>query len=176
MIKNSKTAVYVGRFNPIHLGHVNVIRQMLDKHRASNTLVIIGSSNTPQSLRHFFSYEERKFFIQKLFPDVRLVGLPDYNNDAAWISALEDILKLAGMDIKDTVFFGGSKEDTRFFEEAVYKVHIVNRFEGAQARISATEVRDALMLSKPLDGLVHEDIHSDLREIFAKNWEKFKKI
>ncbi len=172
----TKSAVYVGRFNPIHLGHASVIEKMLEQHGVENSLVIIGSSNTPQSLRHFFSYEERKSFIKKLFPNIKLVGLPDYANDSAWFSALEDILTLGGMELSKTMFFGGSKEDIRFFEDAGYETEIINRFEGTHARISATEVRDALMLNKSLDGLVHDHIQADLKKMFGEKWEMFKKM
>lgn len=171
-----KSAVYVGRFNPIHVGHVSIIEKMLELYSPDNTLVIIGSSNTPQSLRHFFSYEERRSLIKKIFPDIRLVGLPDYADDKTWLYALNDILKLANIDVNNTIFFGGSNEDIRFFNDAGYNVEIVNRFEGPNARISATEVRDALMLGKPLLGLVHSEIQSDLEELFKKKWENFKKI
>jgi bifunctional NMN adenylyltransferase/nudix hydrolase len=175
MPENKKTAAYIGRFNPIHAGHMKVIERMLELYGKDNSLVVIGSSNATQSLRHFFSYEERKSLILKLFPGIRLVGLPDYADDATWLSALGDILKLGGMDASETTFFGGSKEDIRFFEEAGYDSHIINRFEGEHARISATEVRDALMLDKPLDGLVHNDIREDLKKSFKEKWEDFKK-
>jgi hypothetical protein len=89
---------------------------------------------------------------------------------------LGDILQLANINIEETVFFGGSIEDVRFFEDAGYNIQILNRFEGPHARISATEVRDALVLSKPLDGLIHPTIEPELKELFQKKWENFKKI
>ncbi len=47
-------AVYCGRFNPVHAGHEAVINTMIEQFGIENIIVIIGSSNTAQSLRHFF--------------------------------------------------------------------------------------------------------------------------
>ncbi|MDD5165044.1 MAG: adenylyltransferase/cytidyltransferase family protein [Candidatus Pacebacteria bacterium] len=171
-----KTAIYVGRFNPFHNGHHAVVSKMLDLHGKENCLMIIGSSNAPFSLRHFFSYNERKQFIQKVFPDIKLVGLPDYHNDKEWLAALDDILKVGGINPTEVTFFGGCQEDIRFFLEDGRDCTILNRFDGTSLKTSATEVRDALIAGRPLDHLVHESILSDMKKLFAEKWEKFKKI
>ncbi len=170
-----KHGVYVGRFNPVHLGHVKVIKAMLERFGPDRSLLVIGSSNTPQSLRHFFTYDERKGLIRKIFPDLKMVGLPDYHDDKVWLSALEDILNVAGFPLSETVFFGGSQEDVRFFEDEKYNTHLMNRFEGDHARISATEVRDALLMSRELEALVHPAVKDDLAKMFKEKWENFKK-
>lgn len=169
-------AIYVGRFNPIHVGHIRIIEEMLSKHGVANSLLIIGSSNADFSLRHFFSYHERKGFIKKIFPDVRMVGLPDYNHDREWLDALYDIISAASMDPSTVVFFGGCQEDIRFFMGDNRKCTILNRFEFGRLKISATEVRDALILGRSLEGMVYPELIPDIKRTFAEKWEKFKKI
>ena len=171
-----KPAVFVGRFNPIHNGHEAIIRGMIEKHGLESCLLVIGSSNAPASLRHFFSYHERKQFIQKVFPGLRLVGLPDYRNDEEWLAALDDILRLAGMEPAGTTFFGGCQEDIRFFLDDGRECTILNRFDGSAPKTSATEVRDALIAGRPLDGLVHASILEEMQNLFKEKWEKFKRI
>ncbi len=171
-----KLAVYVGRFNPFHNGHAAVVGEMLKKHGAKNSLLVIGSSNAAFSLRHFFTYHERKQFIQKLFPDVKLVGLPDYHNDKEWLSALDDILRVAGIDPRHVTFFGGCQEDIRFFLDDGRDCTIFNRFDGTSLKTSATEVRDALIAGRPLEHLVDPTILQEMQELFKQKWEKFKKI
>ncbi len=168
--------VYIGRFNPVHKGHLRVIETMLGRHGHENSLLIIGSSNAPFSLRHFFSYNERRNFIKKIFPEIKVVGLPDYNNDAEWLAALDDILNAAGIDPKKVTFFGGCQEDIRFFLDDGRMCEILNRFDGTGVKVSATEVRDALIFDRPLSDLVHPHTHEDIKATFKEKWEKFKKI
>lgn len=136
--------VYVGRFSPIHKGHEKIIRKMIENHGVERSLIIIGSSNNGFSLRHFFSYKERRAFILSEFPDVRLVGLPDYHRDDIWLLALDDILRLSNIDPRMVTYYGGSEEDVRFFIADKRSCEIVNRFE-ADIEISATKVRDCLI-------------------------------
>jgi cytidyltransferase-like protein len=171
-----KLAIYVGRFNPFHNGHAFVVREMVRRHGIENCLLIVGSSNAPFSLRHFFSYHERKQFIQKLFPEIKLVGLPDYHHDGEWLAALDDILRVAGIDTKDVTFFGGCQEDIRFFLEDGRDCTILNRFDGTSLKTSATEVRDILIARRPLENHVDPLILADMQELFKQKWEKFKKI
>ena len=115
MNKSKTKAVIVGRFCPVHIGHEKVIRSMIDNFGIDNCLVIIGSSNHLVSVLHFFSYTERRQFLSKIFPGLKLVGLPDYHDDAVWMTALDDILSVSGMNPKDVVFYGGSRQDIEFF-------------------------------------------------------------
>ncbi len=174
--KTSKPAIYVGRFNPIHVGHIRIIDEMLATHGPDNSLLVLGSSNADFSLRHFFSYHERKGFIQKLFPEIRIVGLPDYGNDQEWLAALDDLIRVAGMDPQDVTFFGGCQEDIRFFFDDGRNCFIMNRFDPDGAKTSATEVRDSLILGRSLDAMLPPQLIDDVKQLFAQKWEKFKKI
>lgn len=171
-------AIYCGRFNPVHKGHQKVIDQMLSEHGTENMLIVIGSSNTPQSLRHFFSYVERKNFIEKIYAGIDIVGLPDYHHDNDWITALDDLinLKIKSGSYTDHVFYGGCEEDISFFLERDRSCIILNRFDGTTPKISATEVRDDLISDRDLDGKIHENILHDVKNLFAEKWEKFKKM
>jgi len=142
----------------------------------ANCLVAIGSTNAGFSLRHFFSYQERRNFIKKLFPKIKVVGLPDYITDEEWLVALDDILTSMGINPKNVIFFGGCEEDVVFFLDKKRKCKIMNRFDGTTPKISATEVRDCLIFDRPLDGMLNPKIMTDVKKIFAEKWEKFKKI
>lgn len=170
--------VFVGRMCPPHLGHEQIVRTMLRECPGNgNSLIILGSANTPMSLRHFFSYSERRSFVERLFPHVNIVGLPDFfNNNQEWYTALDDLLKLAGFTPEEVTFFGGCEEDLRFFIERGRKVYEVNRFDGSTPKISATEVRDALIHDRSLEGLLNPVIHEAVKANFKVNWEKFRKM
>lgn len=179
--------VALGRFSPIHLGHECVINTM---RRMCESLVVIGSSNVPMSMRNFFSYEERRNFIKMIYKvppgstvrEQSIIGLPDYEDDKKWLLALDDLV-CAVMNCthefaqQEVVFFGGSAEDLRFFIDDGRKVHIVNRFDGVKSpKISASEIRDDLLYGRTIKGKVNDLIIPEITSTFNKNWELFKRI
>lgn len=160
--------VYVGRFNPIHLGHQVTLETMLHEHK-ENCMLILGSSNHELSIRHMFNLQERTQFIKKLYPSLTIVGLPDFDTDEEWLFALDQIMRLKySGDKKHVVYFGGCEEETQFFANDGRVVHIVNRFDGTSPNISATAVRDALIHDRTLSGLVDTKIQDDLKTTFSK--------
>jgi len=171
-----KGAVYCGRFNPLHAGHGTVIKEMISQFGIENCLLVIGSSNAGFSLRHYFSYQERRGFIKKAFPELRVVGLPDYPTDEEWLVALDDLISAAGVSPAEVVFFGGCEEDILFFFEAKRNCRIINRFDGSTPKISATEIRDCLIYGRDLRGMIDPIIAEEMQNLFRQKWERFKKI
>lgn len=169
--------VYVGRFNPIHLGHEAVIENMTrGYHLAANNppLIILGSANQPQSMRHFFSYGDRAEFIKELYPQIPIVGLPDYTSDTEWFDALDDILYAVDGEHHTTVeFFSGCIEDVQFFQERGCICNIADRYDGTTPIISATQVRTALLQGTSLKGLVNPQISDLIKERFDMRWKEF---
>ena len=174
--RESDKAVCVWRVCPLHLGHQAVLDAMIKKFGIKNCLLVIGSSNAPLTMRNLFSYAERKGFVEKIYPDLRVVPISDYPTDAEWILALDDVLQFGGLDPREVTFFGGCAEDIEFFLEAGRKCEIMNRFDGSTPKISATEVRDALVEGRSLDGLLDLRIVKDVKEAFKGKWERFKKM
>ncbi|HSI21356.1 MAG TPA: adenylyltransferase/cytidyltransferase family protein [Verrucomicrobiae bacterium] len=170
-----KTLVYVGRLSPIHLGHERVIETMRQEADDKDILVVIGSCNQERSFRHFFSYLERRELLLTLYPNIRVVGLPDFPTDEEWLTALDDILKLDKATPQQSLFYGGCDEDILFFRQAGRNCKIINRFDGSSVKVSATEVRDALIHERSLDGMVNPVLHDKLLKMFGKNWEEFRR-
>ncbi len=144
-------------------------------------LIVIGSSTNTMSMRHFFSYEQRRKFLRIIYPAFSIVGIPDYYSDEVWLSALDDILlnvfgNESGSPHRELVFFGGCEEDVEFFIKAGRKVHIMNRFDGTTPKVSATEIRDDLIYERSLEGKLPPVIIPSVQEEFKKNWELFKQI
>lgn len=102
--------VFVGRFQPFHLGHKKVIDEALEK--AKHVLVLIGSAGCARNIRNPFTFEERKNMILESYNisvnsfdktmDNRLFIKPLYDNtynDLAWIEQIQDIVKDTCNDI-----------------------------------------------------------------------------
>ena len=80
--------VFIGRFQPLHMAHVDIIREALRKSK--RVIVLVGSANNSGDIRNPFSFEQRQIWIENVFreQDSRLFVLPlndhTYNLNA-WI-------------------------------------------------------------------------------------------
>jgi bifunctional NMN adenylyltransferase/nudix hydrolase len=85
--------VFIGRFQPFHLGHQFIIQKALEQ--VGSLLIVIGSAqDSHRSLKNPFTFEERKILIRdnlkfflppKELSRVNIIGVPDFpNDDQAW--------------------------------------------------------------------------------------------
>lgn len=166
--------VYLGRFSPMHRGHQVLIQKLLETYGERHVL-LVGSCNHPVSFRHLFTYRDRCEFIQQVFPNARLIGLPDFDEDEDWFRQLDDTLALAHVDVTQATFVGGCQEDMNFFIESGRRVHIFNRFSGETPKISATEVRDALIEHRAVENLLDPRIVDLVVQRFSIRWAVLRK-
>jgi bifunctional NMN adenylyltransferase/nudix hydrolase len=86
-------SVFIGRFQPVHLGHLHVITQGLEQ--ADHMVVLIGSSGAPRSHRNPFTFEERREMVYNSIPShmrkrVIIKSLEDAAyNDSRWIHQVQ---------------------------------------------------------------------------------------
>ena len=157
--QTTELGVYIGRFCPPHEGHCRVIRFLLEERGLANSLVIVGSSNHSISYRHLFSLDDRIAMLRQLFPGINLADIPDHETDSLWLA---DLWNMIGCwrhgreepDHRRVTFYGGCEEDILFFVNAGYDVKILNRFDGTGPKVSATEVRDALVHGRAINDLI----------------------
>lgn len=58
-------SVFIGRFQPLHIGHEQIIRRALE--RSSQVIVLIGSANEAVSIKNPWSADQRRHFIESVF-------------------------------------------------------------------------------------------------------------
>lgn len=84
------TLVYIGRFQPLHQGHLTLIRRALEQ--ADELVLVLGSAFRPRSARNPFSIVERQTLIAAALgadaQRVRFVPIRDYYNSARWADAV----------------------------------------------------------------------------------------
>lgn len=56
-------AVYIGRFQPFHLGHAAILRKALEEN--DQVLVLVGSSHQARTIKNPFTFEERENLIEQ---------------------------------------------------------------------------------------------------------------
>ena len=85
------TAILIGRFEPVHNGHLALLRRALDS--AHQTIVVMGSAWQVRSPKNPFTWQERAAMLCDALPEAdraRLHVLPvrDYYNEARWVQAV----------------------------------------------------------------------------------------
>lgn len=97
-MRDYKTAVFIGRFQPFHNSHLEIVQQGLEI--ADNVIVVIGSARSSVSFKNPFIYDERKAMIQDTLYDADasgrrafVVGVRDhYYNMEAWIASVQAVV------------------------------------------------------------------------------------
>ncbi len=160
----------------MHLGHQALIETMLKAYDERH-LLLIGSCNKETSVRHLFTYEDRRAFIKAVFPGARIAPLPDFEDDSAWFQALDDIVSISGGNPSTAVHIGGCQEDIEFFVDQGRTVRIINRFSGATPMVSGTQIRDALITERAsaLKECLDERIIPMVTERFRLRWDEVRK-
>lgn len=95
LLKHSKpdTALFIGRFQPLHTSHLSVIR--LGLKSAEHLIIAIGSANGPRSIYNPFTFTERRHMIEASLTEsemkrVSFARIGDYfYDDAAWIACVQ---------------------------------------------------------------------------------------
>jgi len=88
--------VFIGRFQPVHIGHTQVIETACKM--ADNVLVLIGSSNQPRTIKNPWTYQERSDMISDSTLDIQqrhnsqIHTRPIYDqsyNDQKWVTSVQ---------------------------------------------------------------------------------------
>ena len=135
-----KKGLVLGRFQPFHLGHLNLIQTVLNDKK--EPLICIGSAQYAHTKDNPFTVKERKDMIQLIMDELNcnytIYEIPDINNYDKYVSHLEEFVPKF-----DTVY-SGNKLVQRLFKNAGYKIVIpemINRevWEGAAIRQAMAE-------------------------------------
>ena len=146
-MKKYKCGLYVGRFQPLHLGHYNVISQMFEE--CETVIVAVGSAQECGTERNPFSYGLRASLISRTFMAYynRLIVIPvddreHPSNDPSWGDYLFDIVKKYTGLTPDVIYEGEEAERSTWYDNHDIHVETISR---TIVKISGTEVRQSLL-------------------------------
>ena len=90
------TAVMIGRYQPFHLGHLELVRQVLDEN--DEIIILIGSSQANFTQKNPFTAGERVWMIRDSLIEskidlsrVFLVNVTDDENNVKWFSNIKSV-------------------------------------------------------------------------------------
>lgn len=138
-------AVYIGRFEPLHVGHRAVLERAL--RDADHVIVLVGSAGAPRTTRNPWSFAERQVMIRgTLGADidrVTIAPLADHlYNETAWIADVQAQVAAAGGDTGRVALIGHLKDASSSYLKAFPQWDLIDA--AAVPMLSATEMRGHL--------------------------------
>lgn len=120
-MKKYDVAVLIGRFQPVHNVHVELMKEA--KRRAKKIVIIVGSADQPRTFKNPFTFEERSAMISAaledagfspgdIFDTVIRSNIDTRYDDDAWVIRVQNIVNDVANE-GDSVAIIGSEKDIK---------------------------------------------------------------
>ena len=158
--------LYVGRFQPFHLGHIDAIKEVLKE--VDESVIVIGSAQYSHNLNNPFTAGERLVMIRHALQEanvdlskVWIVPVPDVHLHMLWVSAVE------GYTPSFNVLYSNEPLTRRLFMEAGYKVKSIRLFE--RQLYTSTLIREKMLKDESWTTLVPKSVTDFINKIDGVN-------
>lgn len=164
------TSLFVGRFQPLHLGHVKAIDYALGK--SERLIIVVGSAEKSFEVRNPFSAGERIEMLyrvlrsKKFWDRVVTVTVPDVENHLLWVPLVRS------MAPHFDLVFSNDPLTIMLFREAGYRVEEVPLYR--REELMATEVRRRMASGEDWSKLVPKEVFEFI--ISIKGDERVKQL
>jgi len=155
-----RTGLVIGRFQPFHNGHLEVIRTIAEECRS--IIVGIGSAQCSHTFENPFTAGERYLMVSRSLrddglQDVSIVPIMDINRYAVWASHVVSLVP------PFQVVYSNNPLTRRLFSEAGFEVRTSPMFN--REAYSGTEIRRRMSAGDSWTHLVPKAVAEVVREI-----------
>jgi len=162
-------ALFIGRFQPFHKGHLKVIKDILKKY--DKLIIGIGSSQYKNTKNNPFSSDERADMIKKTLlnegiKDFKIIKIPDIHDPPNWVDHVLSIYSEFDILVTNNPF------TKKLFQEkdiTVESTPIYNKSE-----FSGKIIRSNICKDKDWQKLVPKEVYKIIIE--NKGIERIKKF
>ena len=104
--KNYSIGVLVGRFqvHELHDAHHYLIKQVVDNQK--KVILFLGVTKTSSTKKNPLDFETRKRMIQKHYPEITILALPDFGDDKRWSQEMDKRIREV-YPIGEVLMYGG---------------------------------------------------------------------
>ncbi len=153
-------ALIIGRFQPFHRGHLEVVKYIVSKY--DDVIVGIGSAQYSHTVDNPFTAGERHLMISRSLEEegihnYYLVPIEDLHRNSVWVAHVESIAP------PFDVVFANNPLTKRLFQEKGYKVEIPPFYD--RAKYSGKEVRRRIISGEEWEHLVPPAVARTIKEI-----------
>lgn len=179
MTKKYDAIIFIGRFQPIHNAHVEIIRKASEL--TDKVIVVVGSANQPRTFKNPFSYEERENLIQETLMtlETELIVEPNYDtiyNDDAWAVRVQNIVAKHTTEDSKVAIIGHKKDVTSFYLDMFPQWELIE--VDLIEELSASQIRQLYFREDYNPNFIRSVVHQNVLEYlnkFAKT-EEYKQI
>ncbi|HSB56732.1 MAG TPA: nicotinamide-nucleotide adenylyltransferase [Nitrosopumilaceae archaeon] len=155
--------LYIGRFQPFHLGHLAAITFALSQ--VENLWIGIGSSNKSNEKRNPFTAEERKEMIISSLNDairkrIQIYYIPDVDDHAKWTYHVDNIVPRY-----DVVFSNDDFTQTLYEKRGIKVIPVLLK---DRENLSGTNIRERIAMGTRWEEFVPEGTKKILLKIDAE--------
>lgn len=155
-------ALYVGRFQPFHLGHLEAIKYILSA--ANEIIIAVGSSQESHTLENPFTAGERIYMIRLALDEEKIdprryyiIPVADVYIHSLWVS------HVCSQVPKFDVVYSNEPLTRRLFIESGFKVESIPFYK--REICSATEIRRRMLLDLNWEELLPKSVAAYIKEI-----------
>lgn len=163
MSKPFDYGVFIGRFQPLHVGHTHIIDEALKQ--VDTLIVVIGSATSARTIKNPFTYAERKHVLEQQYRHeratgrLRIVSVGDNAaDDEAWANLVRfrvemQIMGDLGINVdglKDRkIALAGYGKDASSFYLNMFPDWSNIQIEAQKGTLNSTQVREAYFQALP---------------------------
>jgi nicotinamide-nucleotide adenylyltransferase len=150
-----KRGLFVGRFQPFHLGHLGAIKKALEQ--VDELIIVVGSAEYSHSEKNPFTAGERVEMVRAALKEANVdpskylvVPIRDVHIHATWVPFV------VSQTPKFDIVFTNEGLTSRLFREREYRVERIPFLQ--RDDYSATEIRKRILTGKNWESLVPKSV------------------
>lgn len=156
----------IGRYQPFHNGHLEIIREIMSDPECTELIIAIGSAQESHTKTNPFTAGERILMIDHALTEADLtsyflIPLVDINRYAVWVSHVESLVPPI-----DIVYTNNSLTK-QLFTERGYKVKLPKLYD--RNKYSGTKIRELMLTGGDWKSLVPPAVIKIINEIDGIN-------
>ncbi|WP_278492634.1 nicotinate-nicotinamide nucleotide adenylyltransferase [Acinetobacter gyllenbergii] len=137
--------VFIGRFQPFHLAHMQTIEIALEK--SQNVILALGSAQSERNIKNPFLASEREQMILSNFSEqdqqrIHFVHVVDVYNDEKWVKQVKDLVNGVIQPNAKVGLIGHFKDESSYYLRLFPEWQMVE-LDSLKDSISATPMREA---------------------------------
>uniref|UniRef100_A0A7C3UIF5 Nicotinamide-nucleotide adenylyltransferase n=1 Tax=Geoglobus ahangari TaxID=113653 RepID=A0A7C3UIF5_9EURY len=157
-------AFFIGRFQPYHLGHHEIIREMFME--VDEIVIGIGSAQESHTLENPFTAGERVMMVDRAIDELKqeignkkvfIIPLEDLHRNSLWVS------HVVSMTPRFDIVYSNNPLVIRLFKEAGFKIKKTKLF--SRSYYQGTEIRRRMICGEKWEHLVPKAVVEVIYEI-----------
>jgi len=157
--------LFIGRFQPPHLGHLEVIKHILSKH--DEVIIVVAAAQISHTLKNPLTAGERLYLLKTVLNNAGI------NADRYWLIPAQDVFDnslwvyhIKRLIPKFDVFYTNNPFTEVLFEDANLTVSNTSIFD--RKELEGSKIRNAILDEREIDNMIDSDVLKYLKEINIK--------